>query len=266
MPRSSNPLLGPPPTEVPLPSAPLVRVIAQVRFSAILSIDTPEHVAPFQERLRATYPHLQQDQQTHVSVGLHGQPSVAAAPVIWRFSDTARDWRISLSRDFLALESVRYTSRTDLLHRLRDVLSALDDTINPTVFTGLGIRYVDRITGAALETIETLIQPDILGIDAVGLRPQAVHTLSEAAFQLDTTRLACRWGRIPAGATVDPQAIEAINEASWILDLDHTISTEAPFHVDTIIETARGFCERCYAFFRWSVTDEFLRCYGGEPG
>ncbi len=38
-----------------------------------------------------------------------------------------------------------------------------------------------------------------------------------------------------------------------------------PFNVDRIAADARHFAERIYTFFRWVVTDEFLRTYGGEP-
>src|SRR5688500_10574342 len=41
-----TPLGGPPPAEIHLPGAPLVRVIAQVRFPPILAIGDPGAVAP----------------------------------------------------------------------------------------------------------------------------------------------------------------------------------------------------------------------------
>ena len=43
-----NPLVGSPPAEVPLTDPPLVRVIAQVRFPTILSVENAEFIAPFQ--------------------------------------------------------------------------------------------------------------------------------------------------------------------------------------------------------------------------
>lgn len=36
-----------------------------------------------------------------------------------------------------------------------------------------------------------------------------------------------------------------------------------PFSVDQLAESAGRFAERLYTFFRWAVTDEFLRRYGG---
>lgn len=36
------------------------------------------------------------------------------------------------------------------------------------------------------------------------------------------------------------------------------------FDVPTLIGKAQGFAERTYTFFRWAVTDTFLRRYGGQ--
>ena len=48
------PLSGPPPAEVQLPNAPLVRVIAQVRFPQILAIRNPDTVAKLQQAVRVS--------------------------------------------------------------------------------------------------------------------------------------------------------------------------------------------------------------------
>ncbi len=49
------------PDEVPLPNAPLARVLAQIRFPPILSIRKADSVADFQEALRTEYPNLRRD-------------------------------------------------------------------------------------------------------------------------------------------------------------------------------------------------------------
>ncbi|MGA7328789.1 MAG: TIGR04255 family protein, partial [Rhodomicrobium sp.] len=51
-----HPFSGPPSAEVPLPDAPLVRVLAQVSFPQIFNIAKADTVAPFQERIRGEYP------------------------------------------------------------------------------------------------------------------------------------------------------------------------------------------------------------------
>ena len=56
---AAAPFAGPAPAEVPLPRAPLARVIAQVRFPPNLALDKAEEVSGFQKAIRADYPVLQ---------------------------------------------------------------------------------------------------------------------------------------------------------------------------------------------------------------
>ena len=56
--KSNNPFAGPEPQEVYLPEAPLVKVLCQIRFPTIASIDKKEFIAPFQEAIRHNYPKL----------------------------------------------------------------------------------------------------------------------------------------------------------------------------------------------------------------
>jgi uncharacterized protein (TIGR04255 family) len=69
---------------------------------------------------------------------------------------------------------------------------------------------------------------------------------------------------MPGGATFDPDAIEPVAEASWILDIDMSLSKNREFCIEELMSEGRCFAERIYTFFRWSVKDDFLRRFGGE--
>jgi len=259
-----DPLVASPPAEVPLKDAPLVRVIAQVRFPAILAVEQREFVAPFQEALRATYPVLRPQQTAQIRWS-SGVTNVAQPQIAWRFSDVAGDWRVSLTPEFLALETMKYSSRADFFRRLRVVVEALDEHLQPGLVDRLGVRYIDRITGSAVEEIAGLVRPEVRGIAGTVAATHAAHALSETLFVLPDARVVARWGRLPAGATVDPAALEPAPETSWILDLDMFSAGPVPFTVDRVVADAERFAERIYTIFRWAVTDEFLRRYGGTP-
>ncbi len=261
-----NPLTAPVPAEVPLTDAPLVRVIAQVRFPPILSLEKREFIAPFQEAIRGTYPVLRPEQAQGIMLGPHG---VAPGPkqVAWRFGDVAGGWRVSVTPEFVAIETTSYTSRDDFLARLRFVLDAFAEHAEPALAQRMGIRYIDRITGDALAEISELVRPEVLGIVATPLSEQPRHSLTETVFALPDSKeqLLARWGLVPAGGTVDPNAIEPIDEPSWVLDVDMFSSQERPFVPEEIVATVRRYSERLYTVFRWAVTDDFLRRYGGRP-
>lgn len=258
-----NPLRTAPPREVPLARAPLVRVIAQVRFPLVVAIEQRDFIAPFQESIRGRYPILRQQQIQGVLLGTTGlmpQPPQTA----WRFSDDTQCWRISLTPEFLALETVAYASRSDFITRFRGAVSALAAHVNPKLIDRLGVRYVDRVAGDTLKDIAALLNPEVRGILGTPIAVDATHSICESMFLLDGDRMIARWGSLPPGATVDPAAIEPINEPSWILDLDMFSAAPTPFSVEQTVQDAARFAERIYTMFRWAVTDEFLRRFGGD--
>jgi len=260
-----DPLTAPIPEEVPLPDAPLVRVIAQIRFPQVLSIEKREFVAPFQEALRASYPILRAERSQGLVLGPQG---AAATPpqTIWRFADVESNWRVSLAPDFAAIETTAYKSRKDFFARFEVVIRALVEYVNPKVLDRLGVRYIDRVTGGAVDDIEALVQPEVLGVATTALGAHAIHSLSESVFEVpnEGAQILARWGLLPKGATVDPAAIEPLDEPSWILDLDMFRPGQRAFDVTSVIQEAKAFAERIYAIFRWAVTDEFLKRYGGK--
>lgn len=265
MTAADTPLQGPPPAEVPLKNAPLVRVIAQLRFPLIASVDKRDFIAPFQEAIRREYPVLRPEQSRSLVFGPAGVVDARSSNT-WRFDDP-KGWRVSLAPEFLSLETTRYTSRDDFLARFEQVLVALREHVNPHVTDRLGIRYIDRVTGTNLEDLPLLVRPEIAGVMATRLVKHAVHAICETVFMLPGGggQLMTRWGLVPPKGTVDPAAVDPIDKASWLLDLDAFMAKTRPFDISGIVSQARGFTERIYTFFRWAVTDEFLRRYGGEP-
>jgi len=259
-----DPLVASAPPEVLLKNAPLVRVLTQLRFPEVLSVEQRDFVAPFQEAVRSTYPVLRQEQTQGILLGPAGIAPVKPQTV-WRFSDADGHWRVSLAPGFLALETTKYVSRADFFGRLRVVTEALGKHVQPGQIDRLGVRYIDRITGGAVDEIGTLVRPEVRGITGTVAETQAAHALSESLFVLPDARVLARWGRLPPGGTVDPAAMEPVEEKSWILDLDMFSAAAMPFVVDRIVADAERYAVRLYTIFRWAVTDDFLRRYGGKP-
>lgn len=260
-----NPLTAPPPDEVPLKNAPLIRVIAQVRFPPILSIEKKDFVASFQEAIREQYPILQPEQTQTFAFG----PQGAVPPTLqitWRFTDTANSWRVSLAPDFMALETTAYSSRRDFLERLENVLSALKQSFDPKIVQRFGLRYIDRLTGQILEDIPSLVKPEISSMLSAQFREDIHKAMNEFlfAFPEGEERILARWGLVPADTTFDPNSIEPIAERSWIFDLDMSLSKKRDFNIAGLMNEGQYFAERIYTFFRWAVNDEFLRRFGGE--
>jgi uncharacterized protein (TIGR04255 family) len=259
-----NPLIAIPPLEVPLKNAPLIRAIAQVRFPPILSIEQEAFVGSFQEAIRAEYPILEPVKTQSLIVNADGASVTPTPQTTWCFWNIERTWRISLASSAVSIETTKYTSRTDFLARLEDLLVKLHSNFHLSQIDRLGLRYIDRVVGQNLADISQLIRPEMAGISCSDLQEYVHQVLHESLFLLPEAQIAARWGVMPANATFDPYTIEAIPERSWILDLDISATKIQAFSVESVMQQALGFTERIYTFFRWAVTDEFLRRYGGE--
>ncbi|MCY4477781.1 MAG: TIGR04255 family protein [Gammaproteobacteria bacterium] len=267
-----TPLVAGSPAEVPLPDAPLTRVIAQVRFPPILSIHKADSVADFQEALRSEYPHLHRNDVRNIEIVPGQEPNISEA-VIWRLADRSKpaNWRVSLGMDFVAVETSNYGSRNDFLARLGTVLACAETCFGPAEAQRLGLRYIDRLEGEAVERIGELVQPSVLGIlqpeggppDA--LRDATAHMMTQAQFVAAEGTIQGRWGNLPPNATYDPDALEPIGEPSWVLDLDMFSLQALPFKSDELVGMTEAFAKRTYSVFRLMVTEEFLRFYGGRP-
>lgn len=257
---------GPPVEEILLSDPPLELVIAQLRFPRILSIDDETFVAPFQERIRPAYPVLSREDQAEVLIGPQG---AATGPrgVIWRFATEPLAWEVSLSKDFVALSTKRhYVDRDAFIERLIEIVGAVSTTIQPKVCNRVGVRYVDRIN--EITKIKRLVRKEVLGVSEMALGSDDVeraYAISDLLYEVSSdSALHARWGRIPSGLTFDP-AIEPVENDSWVLDLDQFTRSPLEWHADLIAARARNFCDVIYRYFRWIVTDSFLKNYGATP-
>lgn len=251
------PLHGPSPPEVPLPHAPLVSVIAQVRFPMLLTVHNRNRVAILQEAIRDQYPHLERQD---------GAPSSVSDPLVhWRFADEAAGfkWRVTLAQDFIALETRAYECRQNFMERLETILQTLEETLAPTHMTRFGIRYIDQIKGEPMARIETLLRKEVLGVVPCA-GPDTRQVITEFAARAEPGELLARWGRLPTSMTVDLNLLPPVAEDSWLIDLDVSRTEQVVFEAKRIVETARSAAERVYAVFRWMVTEEFLKAYGGK--
>ncbi len=268
--RPQDPLRAAPPPRIPLPRAPLVRTLAQVRFSKIVKISDETHIGDFQESLRQHYPHFKKDVAKALEFKFDGGEVSASSTdeVIWRLFDAQRNWRISLTPVSITLEVTRYSSREDFLKRLDEVLTAVADHLRPALATRVGFRYVNRLEKASeIEQLGSFIHPEIAGIYTGPLEGQFSQTFSQVQGSTAEGQLLARWGLTPPGTSHDPDTSPPSAQLSWLLDIDsykENTPIEEGFTPSQLVEFVNLLANRAYAFFRWSVTDEFLTNFGGD--
>jgi uncharacterized protein (TIGR04255 family) len=154
---------------------PLRQVICQVRFPPILRIDA-EIPASFQERIRKSFPNFAETSEVTMEV----PPGVQVPPEMLRqalqstgirnyeFTSEDENWKLNLTRTFVALSTTAYRRWEEFRERLNEPLNALVHEYSPTHFSRIGLRYIDVIKpselGLAGVTWGELLQPYVLGV------------------------------------------------------------------------------------------------------
>lgn len=262
-PRSEMPLQGPPPAEIALPRAPLVSVVAQVRFQMHLPIRDAQRVAAFQEAIADRYPHLEPQNVMVLSALSMQMPQQPEFVIHWRFSDLERNWRITLTPEFITLDTRTYQSRADFSERFEEILQALEDTLRPRLITRFGMRFINQIKAEQASKIDKLLRSEVLGV-AGASGGKARQLITEILVDAEPGELLARWGKLPANMSIDANLLPPLPEETWLLDLDVSKTQEHEFDTTYLIATAKAAAERVYAIFRWMVTNDFLRLYGAE--
>ena len=253
--------------EVPLANAPLVRVLAQVRYPRLVSM-RPERadatVGRVVDRLGETYPILGEEHEVTVSLGPEGL-SPTPAGRLWRLKNTEDNWQVTIGDAFVALDTTAYVSRGDFATRMQTVLEAVLDSVQPPYVDRVGIRYTNRIDGAsALADLPSLVRAEMLGGLAFASNEQVAvsHTLDEALYKANGQALHARWGLLPANAQIDA-SLPPVPHPSWIFDLDSFKDVRSESDATSLAGQVGRLAEGAYEFFRWATTPRFLIFFGG---
>lgn len=229
---------------------PLQEVICQVRFPTILRIDA-ETPAVFQEAIRRDYPKYEVRSQLKLPDGMPAQMLDMIAASAGRAHDfISRDdtWKLSLTRDFLALScrDYSYTSWEEFRARILVGLEALSHYA-PDCFTRVGLRYRNKIQRSRLNLGSTpwseLLRQEIVGLlgsvvaeNVNGMQTTALIRLPD---EIGTLRLIC---------TIEREDEEEV----FLIDGDYFTDNQVELaHAAQRLDAFNNQCRNC---FRWCIT------------
>lgn len=260
-----SPFSTPFPDDVQLTNSPLVRVIAQVRFPTILSVERNDFIADFQEAIREKFPILRPDK----SIRLHFTTEDASRQTettLWRFVSSDGKWGTTLSSEFLSFETNAYTNRPDFTVRFAEVLNALVAHVRPDTLDRLGVRFCNHLSGENLrEVLGGMVRPEFAGSLVHSTIPELLQSATVQVFNLpdELGQLALRSGLTPPKGNPDPSIYPKSDHYSWNLDLDAYATALGDFDVPKAVHRTEALAREIYRLFRWVMTEEFLRDQGG---
>ncbi len=247
---------------------PLIEVICQLRFPAILSISAQEPAA-FQERIRGTYPiyAARKDQAAPRVVNANTpNPTLETPKPVTNYNFVSEDkrWKVNLTSGFIALSTVGYRRWEEFAGRLDKLLAEFIAIYHPAFFERIGLRYVNAVSRQRLHLEgrpwNELIQPAYLGV--MGEFDVEEEWLTKCATDVDlkleegcALKLHAGLGLLGDGKQ-DP-------EVKFIFDQD--LSAGGNISAAGVPEKLLALHSYADRIFRGAITSELHGAMGPEP-
>lgn len=237
---------------------PLDKVICQLRFPEILSIET-NLPAAFQEAIRSGFPRYSctKDKPAPRMVGTPGNMRMEQQPERNNYSFISADgvWQVNLTSGFISLTCNRYTRWEEFARKLDKPLAAFIKLYNPANFERVGLRYINLISRQAVELSDVPYR-DLLNPCWIG--PFAEEDVLETAITRHTidSEVTIRGGcrvKIHAGPVLVTRNGKTDPEPKFAFDQDLYITGNIPLTYSAgALETLHS---QAYSIFRGAITD-----------
>lgn len=238
-------------------NAPVHEVICQLRFPTILTINQ-EEPAEFQENIRETFPQYLRRQEVPPIIAQQPQnPPVTN----YHFLSADGRWKLNLTKDFIALSTLRYPGWEDFAHYLDKPLASFIRLYKPAYFQRVGLRYVNVFSRSKLG-LEDVLWRDLFAPAYTGpLQEESEANLvgwgCDLTLRLDSSSQA----KVHAGlGRLQGKNTPADPETKFILDLDLSMGGNVPCTM------AAGALETLHIHggrvFEGAVTDRLRQAMG----
>lgn len=229
---------------------PLKLVVCQLRFPVELQIEMGM-VADFREQIRSRFPLAEEDtDESDLAIPdelaeqfpkeLVDSLSLAVNRR-FQFKTLDKLWTISLSRNFIALETSRYVKWEEFREYIQLALMALVESYKVQYFTRVGLRYVNVIDRSALdlqnrewhELLEDfIVGPLALQDDSIRVAEHQGIFLIDLDSPVDVVRI--RHGLIESTSNADAPSV-------YVLDNDFFTRADTLTEVDNVIGKVNGY-------------------------
>ena len=248
----------PPVEAVQLKGAPLVHVIAQVKFNSQTALSTQAGALRVQESLADEYPRLlAAPPRPTITLG----PGNVSTQLVeqWQLTDLEGQRSLVIGQDQISIETSVYTVWPELRKRIVAGLDALADVTKPRVQERIGLRYINQIPRSDAGGFADRIASEFLGInDLPGWRDHLMAALSQTVATHDSTQLTLRYG---SGA-----GVQGLDQDAFLIDIDMADESPKGFDQARVVETFDALNDVSLRCFMSTLATPYRATLQGEKG
>lgn len=244
---------------------PIIEVICQLRFPDILKIEAQEPFE-FQDAVRGEYPGYQKNVEQLPPQNVNGKMVPQGTVNNYQFISADGQWKISLTKNFIALSTHRYTRWEEFAKRLDFILAEFIRLYSPAFFHRVGLRYINAFNRKVLDLGDTpwreLIEPGYLGL-------MGDDDAQESAFLKNEQSITAA---VPGGSKanikcgpgimrkVNNKTGQTLEEPVYMLDLDLYLESKTP--ISRAVPALNVVHENAGSLFRGATTDTLRDAMG----
>jgi len=240
---------------------PLNNVVCQLRFPPVLKIEA-EIPSVFQEAIRTDYPLFGETQPENVLPAEMAKMLPLGLRVRikqYEFQSADQVWKVSLSKDAVALACTAYKRWEDFKSRFVRIFQALNNIYKPSFLSRTGLRYINLIRRSQLGLVDVgwkqLIQPYVAPEMDTPISSDLEDTEHVLLVRLDEISRV----RIYHGiAKVAEPAVEA-----YLIDND--FFTNQRIEISDVVDRLDRFNRNSGHLFRWCIGDRLHEAMEPTP-
>ena len=253
-----------------LPRAPLIFVLAQVRFNPVSKMEF--YVPDIQEYLRHHgFPWYRLENTQNIMIGSEATTEITKR---WMFDDVDNHRQVVLTTDALTFQTTAYETFDDLLSDFKTVTQPLQDYVKVDRIQQIGLRYVDLLTDIDEMKSRDFLKPGFSGISGpeIGAENTAFSFVLQAqtpsgVLTIRSVQLLNMQAFLPPdiGATTLRFPDHVINaQNARVLDFDHITQKNLPFNCDTLSRELTYLHEYTERAFRAVTTGHAIQAWSKQ--
>lgn len=268
----------PSPPRYRMSAAPLAQALVQVKFPIITRLQTLDGAAAIQAALGNRYPYLAQDviQEMSLMVGPAGPASPQTSQNVVHELTSDDGWTVTLTVSSATLSVGEEYARVDeFAARFVELCTALAAAAEIGRCDRLGVRCLDVIEIEDADGWQNWFRTELVGVGSPGLsRESLLSSITETRLRKQPDGLfqtlrspvegILRHGVVPAGSTLAGVPPRAVQQRTFVFDMDTFVAAPQPFDPASLADQFRAFHAEIEKVFHWAVTDQGRVRFGYE--